>query len=64
MSSYSYIDKHLLLPIADMLMSRGVSKEWKLMREAEHYDEFVADNIAEFKSMNGFTGCRTPLKFI
>lgn len=39
MSLYSRLDKHLLLPIADMVMSRGVSKEWKLMREAEHYSE-------------------------
>lgn len=39
MSLYSHIDKHLLLPIADMVMSRGVSKEWKLMREAELYSE-------------------------
>ena len=127
MSLYSHIDKHLLLPIADMVMSRGVSKEWKLMREAEHYseqqlqdlqnrrlqkliqhcytnvpyyrnlfkslsltpddiktredlrklpvltkqmirdhyDELVAENIAEYKSMNGSTGgsTGTPLKF-
>ena len=127
MSLYSRLDKHLLLPIADMVMSRGVSKEWKLMREAEHYseqrlldlqnkrlqkliqhcytnvpyyrnlfkslsltpddiktredlrklpvltkqmirdhyDELVADNAAEYKSMNGSTGgsTGTPLKF-
>ena len=127
MSVYSYIDKNILLPVADMMTGRGVSKEWKLMREAEHYseqqlldlqnrrlqkliqhcyahvpyyrnlfdslwlkpddiknrqdlqklpvltkqmirdhyDELVAENIAEYKSMNGSTGgsTGTPLKF-
>lgn len=39
MSIYSYLDKHLLLPIADVVMSRGISKEWKVMREAEIFSE-------------------------
>lgn len=39
MSLYSTIDKHILLPIADVVTSRGVSKEWKLMSKAEHFSE-------------------------
>lgn len=39
MSFYSTIDKHILLPIADVVTSRGVSKEWKLMSKAEHFSE-------------------------
>ena len=39
MSIYSSLDKHLLLPLADVLMSRGVSKEWKVMQTAENYSE-------------------------
>ena len=39
MSIYSCLDKHLLLPIADILMSRGVTKEWKVMQTAENYSE-------------------------
>ena len=127
MSIYSYLDKHLLLPVADVVMSRGVSKEWRVMEEAEgfseeqlldfqnkrlkklihhcynhvpyyrnlfdslslspddirtradlpklpvltkqlirdHFEELIADNISEFKVMNGSTGgsTGTPLKF-
>lgn len=39
MSIYSCLDKHLLLPLADVVMSRGVSKEWKVMQTAESYSE-------------------------
>lgn len=39
MSIYSCLDKHLLLPLADAVMSRGVSKEWKVMHIAEKYSE-------------------------
>lgn len=39
MSIYSYLDRHLFLPAADAVMSRGVSKEWRVMREAEGYSE-------------------------
>ena len=39
MSLYSYLDKHLLLPVADAVMSRGVSKQWRVMQEAENYSE-------------------------
>lgn len=127
MSTYSYIDKHILLPVADTITGRGVSKEWKLMQKADrfseqqlfelqsqrlqaliahcythvpyyrnlfnalglkpediktrqdliklpvltkqmvrdHYDELIADNAAELKSMDGSTGgsTGTPLKF-
>lgn len=127
MSLYSAIDKHILLPVADILTSRGVSKEWRLMCKADkytekqlidlqnlrlqalvkhcydhvpyyrnlfnslslkpediktrkdlqklpvltkqmirdHFDELIADNIAEYKSMNSSTGgsTGTPLKF-
>lgn len=127
MSFYSCLDKHLLLPVADAVMSRGVSKQWRILREAEsytesqlidfqnerlrqlilhcynhvpyyrnlfdslslspddiqtrddlrklpvltkqivreHYDELIADNASEYKSMNGSTGgsTGTPLKF-
>ena len=31
MSLYSQIDKHILMPIADKLTHRGISKEWRLM---------------------------------
>lgn len=127
MGAYSYIDRHILLPMADLITSRGVSKEWKLMQKAErysekelydlqserlralvrhcydhvpyyrnlfdqlllkpediktrddlrklpvltkqmvrdHYDELIADNAAELKSMDGSTGgsTGTPLKY-
>lgn len=39
MSIYSCIDKHLMLPVADVVMSRGVSKEWRVMEEAEGFSE-------------------------
>ena len=39
MSIYSYIDKYFILPLADVITSRGVSKEWKLMRKSESYTE-------------------------
>ena len=39
MSFYSHIDKRVLLPIADALTGRGVSKEWKLMQKAELFTE-------------------------
>lgn len=39
MSIYSNIDKHILLPIADVITSRGVSKEWKMMQKADKYTE-------------------------
>ena len=47
MSLYSCLDKHLLLPIADMVMSRGVTKEWKIMQTAEHYSE---DELLDFQN--------------
>lgn len=31
MSLYSYLDKHLLLPLADKVSHRGIRKEWRLM---------------------------------
>lgn len=39
MNVYSYLDKKLLLPIADVVTSRGVSKEWKLMQKVDKYTE-------------------------
>lgn len=39
MNVYSCLDKNLLLPIADVITSRGVSKEWKLMQKADKYTE-------------------------
>ena len=31
MSVYSKIDRYLLMPLADVLTRRGLSKEWRLM---------------------------------
>lgn len=39
MSLYSYLDKHIFLPVADAMTGRGVSREWKLMQKAEHFSE-------------------------
>ena len=47
MSLYSCIDKHLLFPIADVVMSRSVTKEWKVMQIAEHYSE---DELLDFQN--------------
>ncbi len=37
MAIYPYLDKHFLLPLADRLTGRGISQEWKLMSDAEHF---------------------------
>lgn len=47
MSFYSCIDKHILLPFSDAVMSRGLSKEWKVMREAELFSE---EQLFDFQS--------------
>ena len=39
MSLYSQIDKHILIPSADMLMHRGISKEWRLMERMDNATE-------------------------
>lgn len=42
MSLYSSIDKHILLPIADVLTHRGISKEWRLF---EHLDNATEQEL-------------------
>ena len=39
MSLYSQIDKHILMPIADKLTHRGISKEWRLMERMNNATE-------------------------
>jgi len=39
MSIYSSIDKHLLMPTADMLTKRGISKEWRKMDKVDNATE-------------------------
>ncbi len=63
MSLYSHIDKHLLLPIADMVMSRGVSKEWKLMREAEHYSEQQLQDLQNRRLQKLIQHCYTNVPY-
>lgn len=41
MSLYSSIDKHVLMPIADKLTHRGISKEWRLMEQMDRASEEV-----------------------
>ena len=42
MSLYSQIDKHILIPVADRLTHRGISKEWRLM---EHMDNATEQEL-------------------
>lgn len=42
MSLYSQIDKHILMPVADRLTHRGISKEWRLM---EHMDNATEQEL-------------------
>ena len=39
MSLYSQIDKHILMPVADRLTHRGISKEWRLMERMNNATE-------------------------
>lgn len=39
MSLYSQIDKHILMPVADKLTHRGISKEWRLMERMNNATE-------------------------
>ena len=39
MSLYSKIDRYILMPVADRLTHRGITKEWRIMDKAEHLSE-------------------------
>lgn len=47
MSLYSQIDKHELMPIADRLTHRGLSKEWRVM---DRMDSAIEDQLRSFQN--------------
>ncbi len=47
MSLYSQIDKHILMPVADKLTHRGISKEWRLM---EHMDNATEQELMDLQN--------------
>lgn len=57
MNLYSFIDKYILLPLADKLMRRGVSKEWRLLVNTDWMSELELINFQSVRLRQLITHC-------
>jgi len=57
MSLYCFIDKYILLPLADKLMRRGISKEWRLLTKTDWISEQELIDLQSVRLRKLITHC-------